>query len=157
MLGNLLGLKPSDVEISKNRFGKPYLANSSLFFNLSHTNNAYLLGFSTNGKIGVDIEELSGEEDLNELMDYAFSKEEVDICKDGNSHDRFLETWTLKEALLKAAGVGLVDELKSVNVAGKNNNHLDLLKFRRNTFGCPAGETGSVVFRGNDPVLYSWF
>jgi 4'-phosphopantetheinyl transferase len=157
MLANLLGLKPTDVVISKNRFGRPYLANSSLFFNLSHTNNSYLLGFSTAGKIGIDIEELSGEENLNELMDYAFSKEEVDICKNGNSHDRFLETWTLKEALLKAAGVGLVDELKSVNVVGKDNNYLDLLKFQRNTFSCPAGETGSIVFRGTDPVWYSWF
>ena len=157
MLANLLGLNPADVQIKKNKFGRPFLANSTLFFSLSHTNSSYLLGFSSIGKIGVDIEKLSGEEDLDELIEYAFSKEEVDFCKNGNSHDRFLETWTLKEAFLKATGVGLADELKTVNVAGKNNNHLDLLKFQRNTFGCPGGETGSIIFRGTDPVWYSWF
>ncbi|MCX6222744.1 MAG: 4'-phosphopantetheinyl transferase superfamily protein [Bacteroidia bacterium] len=157
MLANVIGLNPADVEISKNRFGRPFLANSTLFFSLSHTNSSYLLGFSSTGKIGVDIEELSGEEDLDELIEYAFSKEEVDFCKNGNLHDHFLETWTLKESFLKATGVGLVDELKTVNVAGKINNHLALLKFQQNTFSCPGGETGSIVFRGTDPVWYIWF
>ncbi len=157
MLANWLGLNPSDVEIRKNRFGRPFLANSTLFFSLSHTNSSFLLGFSSTGKIGVDIEKLIGEEDLDELIEYAFSEEEADFCKNGNLHDRFLETWTQKEAFLKATGVGLVDKLKSVNVAGKINNHLALLKFHQNTFGCPGGETGSIVFRGTDPVWYNWY
>ena len=157
MLANLLGLNPSDVEIRKNRFGRPFLANSTLFFSLSHTNSSFLLGFSSTGKIGVDIEKLIGDEDLKELIEYAFSDEETDFCKNGNLHDRFLETWTMKEALLKAAGVGLVDKLKSVNVAGDINNQLALLKFHQNTFGCPGGETGSIVFRGDDPVCYNWY
>jgi len=157
MLANLLGLNPADVEISKNRFGRPYLANSTLFFSLSHTNSSFLLGFSSLGKIGVDIEELSGVEDLDELIEYAFSEEEAAFCKNGNLHDRFLEIWTRKEAFLKATGVGLVNELKSVNVAGKLNNHLYSMKFQQNTFGCPGGETGSIVFRGTDPVWYNWY
>ena len=157
MLANLLGLNPADIEISKNRFGRPFLPNSTLFFSLSHTNSSYLLGFSSNGKIGVDIEELSKEEDLHELIEYTFSKEETDFCKNGNLHDRFLETWTLKEAFLKATGVGLVNEMKSVNVAGSVNNHLAALKFQQNTFDCPGGETGSIVYRTTNPVWYSWF
>ncbi len=157
MLASLLGLNPPAVEIKKNKFGRPFLVNSKLFFNLSHTDNSYLLGFSLTGKIGVDIDKLSGEEDLDELIEYAFSKEEADFCKNGNSYYRFLEIWTLKEALLKAAGVGLVDDLKSINVSGKTNNQLDLLRFQRESFSCPTGETGSIVFRGTDPVRYSWY
>ncbi|MCK9412000.1 MAG: 4'-phosphopantetheinyl transferase superfamily protein [Prolixibacteraceae bacterium] len=157
MLGNWLGMNPSDVEICKNRFGRPFLANSNLFFSLSHTNSSYLLGFSFAGKIGVDIEELSEEDDLNELIEYAFSKEEADFCKNGNLHDRFLEIWTFKEAFLKATGVGLVNELKSVNVAGKLNNLPDSMKFKQSTFVCPGGETGSIVFRGTDPVRCIWY
>jgi len=157
MLAKMLGLNPASIEISKNRFGRPFLPNSTLFFSLSHTNSSYLLGFSSTGKIGIDIEELSGKEDLDELIEYAFSKEEADFCKNGNLHDRFLETWTLKEAFLKATGVGLVDELKMVNVTGKSNNHSALLKFQQNTFSCPGGETGSIVYRGTDPVWYRWY
>lgn len=157
MLANLLGLNPATVEIRKNKFGRPFLANSTLFFNLSHTDSSYLLGFSSIGKIGVDIEKLSGEEDIDELIEYSFSQEEADFCKNGQLHNHFLDIWTLKEAFLKATGVGLVNELKSVNVAGTANNHLASLKFQHNTFGCPGGETGSIVFRTTNPVSYFWY
>jgi 4'-phosphopantetheinyl transferase len=157
MLANLLGLDPAHVEIRKNRFGRPFLTNSPLFFSLSHTNSSYLLGFSSTRKIGVDIEKLIGEADLDELIEYAFSEEEADFCKNGSLHDRFLEIWTLKEAFLKATGAGLVNELKSVNVAGTVNNHLASLKFQQRTFGCPGGETGSLVCRNSEFVSYKWF
>jgi phosphopantetheinyl transferase len=56
----------------------------------------------------------------------------------------FTKIWTLKEALLKAAGIGLVDRLNQVNV------HEILMHYKLNftSFACPHNETGSVVYSG---------
>jgi phosphopantetheinyl transferase len=149
MLGTFLKSDPAGVELKKNRFGRLYLAKSDLYFNLSHTNSSWLMGFSFGGKIGVDLENLTGNEDLASLVAYAFSSVETNYCQNGDLADRFLEIWTLKEAFLKAAGVGLVDNLAKINVIGYEGNDLDLRKFNQKTFICPNGETASIVYRNN--------
>lgn len=147
MIGAYLRIHPIEIDLIKSNFGKLYLANSSVFFNLSHTNTSYLLGFNVEGRIGVDLEYLSGKEDLESLIDYAFSLEEAEYCSSINKPERFLEIWTLKEAYLKAIGVGLVDNLKSVNVYGNQNNDIDKNEFNQRTFICPKGETASIICR----------
>ena len=156
MLGSYFDLKPIEIELKKNRFGRLYVANSNLFFNISHTDNSFLLGFNVGGKIGIDLEKLSGKEDLTSLIDYAFSSEEAEYCMSGELYMRFLEIWTLKEAALKAAGVGLVDKLRSVNVYGYLNNHINQKKFCKKTFICPKGETASLVYQNDQPINYIW-
>lgn len=156
MLGIYFHLNPTEIELKKNHFGRLFIANSNLFFNLSHTDSSFLLGFNIGEKIGVDLEKLSGQEDLASLIDYAFSPEETEYCLDGELSARFLEIWTLKEAYLKAAGVGLVDNLSSVNVYGYVNNHINQKQFCLKTFICPNGETASLVYRNDQPINYIW-
>ena len=152
MLGSYLKSEPAEIELKKNRFGRLYLSTSDLYFNVSHTNSSWLLGFCIGGKIGADIEKLSGTEDLASLVEYAFSPVEADYCKNGGLPDRFLEIWTLKEAFLKATGVGLIDNLGSVNVSGFEKNDILLRKFNKKIFSCPNGETASIVYRNNRTV-----
>jgi len=156
MLGSYFDLKPIEIELKKNRFGRLFVANSNLFFNVSHTDSSFLLGFNVGGKIGVDLEKLSGHEDLASLIDYAFSPEETEYCLGDELSAHFLEIWTLKEAALKAAGVGLVDKLKSVNVYGYLNNHINQKKFCKKTFICPNGETASLVYKNDQSINYIW-
>ena len=156
ILGNWLGKNPSEIELNKNNFGKLYVPNSNLYFNLSHTYSSFLLGFSFEGKIGVDLEFLSGREDLPSLIEYAFSPGETEFCQQGNCSENFLKIWTLKEAYLKAAGVGLVDRLKSVNVHGLVDNDILIKQFNHQTFTCPNGETASVVYRNKKDIDYIW-
>ena len=114
-----------------------------------------MLGFNHLGRIGVDIEKLSGREELPSLISYAFSAEEADYCSKGILPERFTEVWTLKEAFLKAVGVGLVDELPSITVKG-NNNYINRLALNQKTFLCPNGETGSIVYKKEPPIKHIW-
>jgi 4'-phosphopantetheinyl transferase len=156
MIGTFLGLKPIEIEFKKNNFGKPFLPDSNLFFNISHTDRSFLLGFNPGGKIGVDLEKLSGREDLESLIDYAFSTTEADYCSAEKRSAHFLEIWTLKEAYLKAKGVGLIDNLKSINVSGNYENEINMKEFNHETFDCPNGETASVVYRNKMSTAYIW-
>lgn len=154
IMGKYLNMNPAGIELKKGRFGKLHIAKTHLFFNVSHSDHSFLLGFNPSGRIGVDIENLSGHEDLISLIDYAFSDEEAIYCRDGEVSKRFTEIWTSKEAFLKTVGVGLVDNLKLITVCGAINNHILNLKLNRKTFQCPDGETASIVFRNNLPVKF---
>jgi 4'-phosphopantetheinyl transferase len=151
-----LGEIPKEIELRKNHFGKLYVPNSNLFFNVSHTDKSFLLGFNKNGRIGVDLEYLTGREDIPLLIGYAFSWQETDFCNQGNAPENFLKIWTLKEAYLKATGVGLVDYLKSVNVYGAEENEITNKQLHQNNFTCPNDETASLVYRNEKPIDYIW-
>ena len=156
MLEIYLGKKAIDIEFRKGRFGKPYLANTDLCFNVSHSKHSYLLGFNRGGRIGVDIELLNGSEDLPSLVKYAFSATEANYFRNGESMERFTEIWTLKEAFLKAVGAGLVNSLSSITVTGEPANFITRYKLNQKSFLCPNGETGSVVYRNNVPLRFIW-
>jgi len=156
VLASFLSTNPQIIEFKKNRFGKLHVVDSKLFFNVSHSNSSFLLGFNHLGRIGVDIEKLSGSEDIPSLIKYAFSDEESNYCKSGNLAERFTKAWTLKEAFLKAAGVGLVEDLTSVTVTGSTGNIQSRLKLNQESFLCPNGETGSIVFKNKLPLKFYW-
>ena len=157
MLGEFLKLDPQNIIFTKNRFGMPYIQDSNLFFNISHTNSAFLLGFNQGSKIGVDLENLSGDEELPALIDYAFSDAESDYCLNGGvTAVRFLELWTLKEAFLKYSGKGLTDDLKSINIYGTESNEITSNNLIYNTFLCPSNETCSIVFSNNQSLNCKW-
>ena len=156
ILGSYLGKKPIDIEFRKGRYGKLYLPGTNLFFNVSHSKSAFLLGFSFWGRIGVDIELLNGSEDLPSMVEYAFSNAEVQYCHNGENRARFTEIWTLKEAFLKAVGIGLVDQLTSISVSEIVQNDISRIKLNHKSFFCPNGETGSIVYTKNKPVKFIW-
>lgn len=156
ILGTYLNKKPFEVELRKGRFGKLYLPESNLFFNVSHSNNAFLLGFCFGGRIGIDIEKLNGSEDLPSMVKFAFSEIEAQYCRNGEDSERFTEIWTSKEALLKAVGVGMVDCLTLITVSENVQNDISHLKLNQKSFLCPNKETGSIVYRTNKPIKSIW-
>lgn len=156
ILASFLSTNPQIIKLKKGRFGKLHIPGSNLFFNVSHSNSSFMLGFNHLGRIGVDIEKLNGREELPSLINYAFSAEEADYCSKGILPERFTEVWTLKEAFLKAVGVGLVDELPAITVKGDNNNYINRLALNQESFLCPNGETGSIVYKKNQPIKRIW-
>ncbi len=66
---------------------------------------------------GVDVEELGRIDDPMSLARFAFATEEIadlDSLSDDARRIRFFEYWTLKEAYLKAIGIGLSERLDRV-------------------------------------------
>jgi 4'-phosphopantetheinyl transferase len=96
-------------------FGRPYIANcdertSNLCFNVSHTESLILLGIASGTAVGVDVENRRRRRAPIEAAERYFTANEVrDLLALPFEHrqDRFFDYWTLKEAYLKARGLGL--------------------------------------------------
>jgi phosphopantetheinyl transferase len=144
LLSRFLNAPPETIRIQETKQGKPYIEHKGLFFNVSHCESSYLVAISKVGRIGCDMERLSGNEDIVSLADYAFSPDEKHACFDtGDIAVNFTKIWTLKEALLKASGTGLMNNLSHLNVFEK----LQQYRLNFNTFSCPDNETASLVYR----------
>ncbi len=117
LLGERLSEDPARIIFSRGPYGKPYLPGSELRFNLSDTKDAMLVGITKGGEIGVDIESMQRRVDHFAVSEHYFTPEEIEsIAIAPDSKRRFLEFWTRKEAVLKASGVGIMDDLKVLRV-----------------------------------------
>lgn len=134
--------------------GKPSLADRLLEFNLSHTQQAFLIGFSLKMELGVDLEQPLPSENLAALADYAFSLQERSLLHPLDDTDSFLRIWTMKEAYLKATGLGLVDNLPQLSVVSAPDFAVSDQDYSSFQFCCPGGETASVVYKGAEAVFH---
>jgi 4'-phosphopantetheinyl transferase len=115
MLGRHFGISPQVVEITYNSFGRPSVSGYSrqVFFNLSHSSGVSALAFDPENEIGVDVERIDDEFDFEPIAQMFFSKKEKQYIQHSkeNSRNRFYQLWTRKEALLKAVGIGISENL----------------------------------------------
>lgn len=119
VLGQYLEQSPESIVFARNAYGKPRIASFErslpISFNLSHTNGLSVLAVSLNDELGVDTEYLTRKVDILNLAKRYFSEQEYAglAALDVKDFDkRFLELWTLKEAYIKACGMGLAIPLK---------------------------------------------
>jgi 4'-phosphopantetheinyl transferase len=119
LLGAYLGVSGKDVKISRMVKGKPVLDpmvhQHQLDFSSAGSNGCCLIGISTAGQIGVDLE-MSGRLAANPLalVKRYFSSIEQNRFAELDQrliNDAFLHTWTCKEAVVKAAGHGIANQL----------------------------------------------
>ena len=111
---------PADWRFVRGAHGKPSLApemgQPPLKFNLAHTAGLAVVGVTRDAEIGVDVERKDRSVKARELMDRFFAPEEaaeLGVLPPDMLRDRFFLTWTLKEAYLKALGLGLAQPLGS--------------------------------------------
>ena len=117
LLGLYLELDPASVVMARGVYGKPFLSENRLQFNLSDTKDAVLIAFALGNEIGADVETMTRKVDHASISAYYFTPEEiVDMSSSGDAKRRFLELWTRKEAVLKASGVGIMDDLSVLRV-----------------------------------------
>ncbi len=122
LLGRYLNEDPAHVRIERGEFGKPYIVGHPLHFNLSDTKDALLIAFSPDNEIGADIETMNRTVDHQAVSEHYFTPEEIiDIGQAVDQKRRFLELWTRKEAVLKASGVGIMDDLRVLRVDAELN------------------------------------
>ena len=123
LLGNYLNINPTEVKFDYSDRGKPKLSNlcigHTLQFNISHSHEYALLGFTTHNLIGVDLEYLREMPDAVKIARRFFSAREYDLIKNlvpEQQSQAFLQLWTTKEAYLKAIGTGLSGSLTDVEL-----------------------------------------
>lgn len=114
VLSRYTGIEPASLSFKTNDFGKPRLADSlprilPVEFNVSHTHSLIVLAVIRGEAIGVDTENVLRDAPLN-IAGHFFSAPEAaelqDLAVDRQAA-RFFEYWTLKEAYIKARGMGL--------------------------------------------------
>src|SRR5690606_22118977 len=91
-------------------YGRPEVAaEHALAFNVSHTHGLIALGVSRQGVLGVDVESLlrPARPELAENLFAPAEHEDLQRLPPEQRGLRFYEYWTLKEAYIKARGMGL--------------------------------------------------
>ena len=114
-------VEPDAWDFQTDAAGKPSLrSDPTLSFNLSHTRPLVACAIAAGTPVGIDVERTTRLVDAGELAERYFSPFEVASlarCAESAVRPRFLELWTLKEAFVKAVGVGLTMSLDSMSFA----------------------------------------
>jgi 4'-phosphopantetheinyl transferase len=121
LLARYLGGTPQDIRFRYAVQGKPALeGESSLSFNVSHTNGLALLAFVRQRAIGVDVENVARKTEAERLAERFFSERERQALRrlEGDElRAAFFRCWTRKEAYIKAKGEGLSLPLHQFDVS----------------------------------------
>ncbi|MFC7327272.1 4'-phosphopantetheinyl transferase family protein [Marinactinospora rubrisoli] len=131
---NAAGCAPQDVaftlhcprcaaegENRKEPHGKPVPAGPALGLemSISHSGDRVAVAVTSGVPVGVDVEFVREDRDIDGLLDYALTEaERADLAAAGPEHRTagFYTYWARKEALLKATGEGLSGGLASISV-----------------------------------------
>lgn len=120
---------PADWCFVKNAYGKPALDQDrhalKLFFNLSHSRGRLVVAVARGDCLGVDIEACSRPRRIARIASRFFAPQEVQdmlALPTEKQNERFYQLWTLKEAYIKARGLGLAIPLQQFSFSFHNNN-----------------------------------
>jgi len=119
LLGAYLGIPGKDVLVIRRNKGRPELdsaqSRGELDFSVARSNGRYLIGISGGATIGVDLELASRRSGKPlALARRYFSKEEttaLSLLDEEQLHRAFMYTWSCKEAIVKANGLGIANQL----------------------------------------------
>ena len=123
LLANQLNCPIEDLSISQNKYGKPYIEDSGLYFNASYSNELAVYAFSSREELGVDIEKVVPFPDEMETAKHVMTPDEYSLyhCLDGElATEFFYRLWTAKEAYMKLLGVGLYLEPRNISLEFTN-------------------------------------
>jgi len=121
-LSRYTGVPPERWIFGAGPHGKPHVTSpdTSLSFNLANSDGLVVCAVAAGGDLGVDVEPIAGRGDPLQLASSAFSPDEVAglrAAPEDERRARFVALWTLKEAYLKARGLGLALATNRFSVA----------------------------------------
>ncbi len=124
LLGAYLAIEPDRLLFAYDALGKPRLAGevhlTPMNFSVSHSDDRGLFGFVRGHKIGIDLERIRTEIEIEDLAKRYFSLNEFQRLHSLPADQRreaFYCGWTRKEAYLKGRGEGLSYGLDRVEVS----------------------------------------
>ena len=129
--------------------GKPYVDFKALLhsssvpttpftFNLSHSDKAVALSsieHDDQNTIGIDIELFKSIDDLDDISNVMFHGNERQLLLGYENKEKgFFRIWTAKEALLKAFGSGITDDIKHLNCGLSLKNSAYTLEWKHQRY-----------------------
>ena len=123
LLARHTGMQPGKIIFQQTENQKPCIssADKPVFYNISHSGDLIVIAVA-NQPVGIDIEHLRQDFNTADVLGACFSADEqlhIQHAKDGIS--AFYRLWTRKEALLKATGKGVDDDM--INVPALDGVH----------------------------------
>ena len=116
-LSEFADIAPVDWRFAKNMHGKPFTTQAPLSFNLSHTYGMAAVVVASGCEVGIDIEKIDPHRADPIIARQMFAPDEFLLWE--SAQDRlsvFFQIWTLKEAVMKATGLGMSLPLHSFEV-----------------------------------------
>lgn len=113
VLSRYADVAPAAWGFTANRYGRPEIASPAacpLRFNLTNTDGLIACLVAHEREIGVDVEDIERQGETVSIADRFFSPLEVaalHAVPEAARRGRFFDYWTLKEAYIKARGMGL--------------------------------------------------
>ena len=110
-------VEPAGWRFTVGEHGRPEIAapKSALRFNLSHTQGLAACVVTDRADVGIDVEKITPRHHMTLARRFFSPREQHDLCAlpEPEQTTRFFELWTLKEAYLKARGLGLTVPLRT--------------------------------------------
>lgn len=113
LLGQEIGIAPSDLRLTRNAWGKLLLADGQhrpgFDFSVAHAGDLSVIAISSGGPVGVDIERRHHVTEMHRIAADVFDEataSALDRLPPATRDDAFLRLWTAGEACLKAMGLG---------------------------------------------------
>ncbi|MCF7848494.1 MAG: 4'-phosphopantetheinyl transferase superfamily protein [Kiritimatiellales bacterium] len=119
LLEGYTGIAATELKFDLAENDKPFLAmdETDVEFNVSHSGDWVLLAFGRNRRVGVDVEKVRRDMDVESIASRFFAPEEVALIAGADDkHEIFCQLWARKEAYVKALGTGLFRALNSFSV-----------------------------------------
>ena len=120
ILGIHLGVDPAAVAYTVSQGGKPsVVGGGDLGFSLSRSAEVALVAVTRGRAVGVDVERLQAGVDHDRLAEQFFTPAEAAALRElpeADRRDAFFGLWVRKEAVVKASGAGLTDEISHLDV-----------------------------------------
>ncbi len=161
LLGRYLGMPANLVEFEMRTNKKPFVKNAGnvqLHYNTSHSGDYVLIAIASSA-LGIDVEQKDTSFPFAEILAHSFSESEVDaIQQSAVPIETFYTLWTRKEALLKATGKGIDDDMKLIpcldgehtveeNIISSNKNwHIHTFDIQPNYTCSLAGSVNDIAF-----------
>jgi 4'-phosphopantetheinyl transferase len=118
LLATQLNSDPRSLPFQYGLHGKP--STDRIQFNLSHTKTACAIAITHQGNIGIDIEDITREVDIDNIAKRVLSKTEINYLNSVPTIEKqqtFYRCWTRKEAYVKALGIGIAaGDLRSLTI-----------------------------------------
>lgn len=129
-LKGLLEKEIDDLTVKRDKNNKPYVESIlGLKFNISHTEGLVLLAFFKR-EVGVDIEKINYKFEFKDILENCFTRDE--IINIDNNIISFYRYWTAKEAYLKCDGIGLIRNLREIEIISYGNKVIEISDNKNN-------------------------
>lgn len=120
ILSQYCGVPPHKLDFMSNSNGKPFLNNHpEIRFNLSHTQDIIAIAVTFGHDVGVDIEKYVSIDTMNDLSKKIMTGTEYRQFMNSTPDEQtlfFYKCWVRKEAVVKAWGKGIDDNLCDIAV-----------------------------------------